>query len=79
MNLNIFSKEVNNILSQFTISHERLIQISNDIQLEFTVGLNNSDKNSSSIAMLPSYVPALPDGTGFNYLFYTFFLIYLIY
>lgn len=63
MNSSTFSQEVNDILSQFIISHERLVQISNDIQLEFTAGLNNSDKNSSSIAMLPSYVPALPDGT----------------
>lgn len=69
MNSSTFSQEVNDILSQFIISHERLVQISNDIQLEFTAGLNNSDKNSSSIAMLPSYVPALPDGTGFFCIF----------
>lgn len=64
MTSSIFPKEVNDILSKFIISQERLVQINNDIQLEFTAGLNSVDKKNSSIAMLPSYVPALPDGTG---------------
>jgi hexokinase len=50
-----------NTLKSFEISRERLAKISEDIQKEFVEGLKyGADK--SSIAMLPSYVPALPDG-----------------
>ena len=44
---------------------ERLLKISEDIQSEFNDGLLYGT-SKSSIAMLPSYVPALPDGTGKN-------------
>uniref|UniRef100_A0AC35FT82 Phosphotransferase n=1 Tax=Panagrolaimus sp. PS1159 TaxID=55785 RepID=A0AC35FT82_9BILA len=50
-----------NTLKSFELSRERLAKISEDIQKEFVEGLKyGADK--SSIAMLPSYVPALPDG-----------------
>lgn len=56
-------KDVQEALQTFVIPHERLVQISEDIQKEFTLGLEYGSAKSS-IAMLPSYVPALPDGTG---------------
>lgn len=56
-------KDVQEALRTFVIPHERLVQISEDIQKEFTLGLEHGSAKSS-IAMLPSYVPALPDGTG---------------
>uniref|UniRef100_A0A915D2V8 Phosphotransferase n=1 Tax=Ditylenchus dipsaci TaxID=166011 RepID=A0A915D2V8_9BILA len=60
-------KEVQDILQTFVIPHERLVKISEDIQQEFITGLegNNGLKNgnsNTSIAMLPSFVPALPTG-----------------
>lgn len=55
-------KEVCDVLRTFVIPHERLIKISEDIQAEFARGL--SEPTSESIAMLPSFVPALPDGSG---------------
>ncbi|KAH7729239.1 hexokinase [Aphelenchoides avenae] len=55
-------KDVQEALRTFVIPHERLVQISEDIQKEFTLGLEHGSAKSS-IAMLPSYVPALPDGT----------------
>lgn len=55
-------KEVQNVLKTFVISQERLVKISEDMQAEFQTGLATLD--SDSIAMLPSYVPALPDGSG---------------
>lgn len=60
-------KEVQDILQTFVIPHERLVKISEDIQQEFNTGLegNNNLKNghsNTSIAMLPSFVPALPTG-----------------
>ena len=51
-----------NTLKSFEISRERLGQISEDIQKEFIEGLKYGAEKSS-IAMLPSYVPALPDGS----------------
>uniref|UniRef100_A0AC34QTY9 Phosphotransferase n=1 Tax=Panagrolaimus sp. JU765 TaxID=591449 RepID=A0AC34QTY9_9BILA len=46
----------------FEISRERLAKVSEDIEKEFTEGLEYGSSRSS-IAMLPSYVPALPDGS----------------
>jgi len=59
-------KEVQDVLSTFLIPHERLIRIAEDMQAEFTIGLESANSGRSSIAMLPSYVPALPDGTGWD-------------
>jgi hexokinase len=55
-------QEVQDTLKTFIIPHERLVRISEDIQKEFIVGLEHGSEKSS-IAMLPSYVPALPDGS----------------
>lgn len=46
----------------FEISRDKLSRISEDIEKEFTEGLEYGS-SKSSIAMLPSYVPALPDGS----------------
>ncbi|KAI1732703.1 hexokinase domain-containing protein [Ditylenchus destructor] len=57
-------KDVQTVLDTFVISHERLVKISEDMQAEFTAGLEGGTSNGrSSIAMLPSFVPALPDGS----------------
>lgn len=58
-------KNVQNVLQTFVISQERLCKISEDIEAEFKNGL--ALLKSDSIAMLPSYVPALPDGSGMGY------------
>ena len=54
-------KNVQDVLKTFVISQERLVKISEDIEAEFKTGLAKVD--SGSIAMLPSYVPELPDGS----------------
>jgi hexokinase len=46
------------------ISRERLVKISEDIEEELKIGLKQGSQGTSSIAMLPSYVPALPTGKG---------------
>lgn len=56
------SANVQKVLDMFYIPMERLLKISEDIQSEFNDGLLYGT-SKSSIAMLPSYVPALPDGT----------------
>ncbi|CEF60199.1 Hexokinase family and Hexokinase, N-terminal domain and Hexokinase, C-terminal domain-containing protein [Strongyloides ratti] len=57
-----WNKDVQNILASFHIDDFRLQRISDDIQKEFDLGLKYGSEKSS-IAMLPSYVPALPDGS----------------
>uniref|UniRef100_A0AC35U589 Phosphotransferase n=1 Tax=Rhabditophanes sp. KR3021 TaxID=114890 RepID=A0AC35U589_9BILA len=57
-----WSEEVQKALAKFYIDDFRLEKISEDMQKEFIVGLEEGTPKSS-IAMLPSYVPALPDGT----------------
>lgn len=64
-----WNKDVQNILASFHIDDFRLQRISDDIQKEFDLGLKYGSEKSS-IAMLPSYVPALPDGSG------KFFFVY---
>lgn len=59
-------KDVQDVLDTLVIPHDRLVKISEDIQAEFVTGLATDTLNGgvhSSIAMLPSYVPALPDGS----------------
>jgi hexokinase len=58
--------DVQQILQQFIIPQERLVKISEDIEIELKLGLQEgaTTNGRTSIAMLPSYVPALPDGTG---------------
>lgn len=55
--------DVQTVLDMFYIPMERLLKISDDMQAEFIDGLEYGT-SKSSIAMLPSYVPALPDGSG---------------
>uniref|UniRef100_A0A7E4VZ51 Phosphotransferase n=1 Tax=Panagrellus redivivus TaxID=6233 RepID=A0A7E4VZ51_PANRE len=50
------------VLKSFDISRERLAKVSDDIEKELISGLEHGSPKSS-IAMLPSYVPALPDGS----------------
>ncbi|CAB3409057.1 unnamed protein product [Caenorhabditis bovis] len=53
--------EVKEILEKFVISKEQLHEISEKIEEQIKIGL--AKKDASSIAMLPSYVPSLPDGS----------------
>ncbi|KAJ1359016.1 hypothetical protein KIN20_017626 [Parelaphostrongylus tenuis] len=53
--------EVHEVLSKFIISDDVLLTISAKIEAEMKAGLTSD--GGSSIAMLPSYVPALPDGS----------------
>uniref|UniRef100_A0A8R1XXB6 Phosphotransferase n=1 Tax=Onchocerca volvulus TaxID=6282 RepID=A0A8R1XXB6_ONCVO len=55
-------EEVAKTLEQFYIKDEILHEISEKMQKEFVRGLEVGS-SKSSIAMLPSFVPALPDGT----------------
>ena len=59
-------EDVRNLLQQFIIPQDRLTKISEDIEAELKLGLQEgaTTNGRTSIAMLPSYVPALPDGTG---------------
>ncbi|KAK6023192.1 Hexokinase, partial [Ostertagia ostertagi] len=61
MGMRLESAEVQEILKQFVISDDDLHVISCKIEAEMKAGLASVD--GSSIAMLPSYVPALPDGS----------------
>ncbi|KAK6056336.1 Hexokinase [Cooperia oncophora] len=61
MGMRLESAEVQAILKQFIISDDDLLTISGKIEAEMKAGLASVD--GSSIAMLPSYVPALPDGS----------------
>lgn len=51
------------MLKPFIIPKERLIKISEDMEAEFKIGLENATLARTSIAMLPSFVPELPDGS----------------
>ncbi|KAF8374215.1 hxk-3, partial [Pristionchus pacificus] len=53
--------DVLEVLDSFIISDEKLNEISQKIEEEMVAGLEK--KNGSSIAMLPSFVPELPDGS----------------
>ncbi|CAI5447998.1 unnamed protein product [Caenorhabditis angaria] len=53
--------EVREILDKFVLDKEKLFEISEKIELQIKAGL--AKRHGSSIAMLPSYVPALPDGS----------------
>jgi hexokinase len=59
-----FPPLVEQVLASFVIPRERLVKISEDIEEELKIGLKQGSQGSSSIAMLPSYVPALPTGKG---------------
>lgn len=50
------------ILDKFDIPNDKLLEMSQRIQKEMEDGL--AKQNGGSVAMLPSFVPALPDGTG---------------
>ncbi|CAJ0931293.1 unnamed protein product, partial [Mesorhabditis belari] len=54
-------EEVQNVLRKFSIDLQKLEDISGKIEQQMREGL--AGKGNSSIAMLPSFVPALPDGT----------------
>uniref|UniRef100_A0A1I7UZN9 Phosphotransferase n=1 Tax=Caenorhabditis tropicalis TaxID=1561998 RepID=A0A1I7UZN9_9PELO len=54
-------KEVEEILEKFRLDREKLQEISEKVEQQMKMGLAKT--KGSSIAMLPSYVPALPDGT----------------
>uniref|UniRef100_A0A914X5J5 Phosphotransferase n=1 Tax=Plectus sambesii TaxID=2011161 RepID=A0A914X5J5_9BILA len=57
-----WSEGVQAILKQFYVEDNVLMKISEDMQAEFALGLERGSP-ASSVAMLPSYVPQLPDGT----------------
>ncbi|KAI6214235.1 Phosphotransferase [Aphelenchoides besseyi] len=52
---------IQQVFDSLVIPRERLVKISEDIEAELTQGLKHGAQGSS-IAMLPSYVPALPTG-----------------
>ncbi|KAI6200530.1 Phosphotransferase [Aphelenchoides besseyi] len=52
---------IQQVFDSLVIPRERLVKISEDIEAEFAQGLKHGAQGSS-IAMLPSYVPALPTG-----------------
>ena len=56
--------EVRNIITSFRVPVDRLNRISEDMLAAMKRGLESGSGRSSSIGMLPSFVPALPDGTG---------------
>ncbi|PAV84397.1 hypothetical protein WR25_20161 [Diploscapter pachys] len=57
----ILQDEVQEILDKFDIPNDKLLEMSQRIQKEMEDGL--AKQNGGSVAMLPSFVPALPDGT----------------
>uniref|UniRef100_A0A1I7XRW2 hexokinase n=1 Tax=Heterorhabditis bacteriophora TaxID=37862 RepID=A0A1I7XRW2_HETBA len=61
MGMRLLNEEVQEILRKFIVSDDQLKSISIKIEKEMKAGLAKVD--GSSIAMLPSYVPALPDGS----------------
>uniref|UniRef100_F1KVA2 Phosphotransferase n=1 Tax=Ascaris suum TaxID=6253 RepID=F1KVA2_ASCSU len=55
-------EEVQNILKLFNLEDDVLRKISEDIECELELGLEKGTPDAT-IAMLPSFVPALPDGS----------------
>uniref|UniRef100_A0A914ZM13 Phosphotransferase n=2 Tax=Parascaris univalens TaxID=6257 RepID=A0A914ZM13_PARUN len=55
-------EEVQNILKLFSLEDDVLRKISEDIECELELGLEKGTPDAT-IAMLPSFVPALPDGS----------------
>uniref|UniRef100_A0A4W3GYN6 hexokinase n=1 Tax=Callorhinchus milii TaxID=7868 RepID=A0A4W3GYN6_CALMI len=55
--------QINKVLSPFIISEEQLVDIQNRMRKEMEMGLKAETHEMSSIAMLPSFVRALPDGS----------------
>lgn len=54
---------VQEVLAQFRIDRQKLEEIRDLMYREFKLGLEVGSPKSS-VAMLPTYVPALPDGSG---------------
>ena len=55
---------VQHLLEQFDVSDDKLRLIADKMAQEFELGLEFGKTATSSIAMLPTYVPALPNGQG---------------
>lgn len=60
----MLSERVQEVLKELSVSDEQLRLISDKMIDEFELGLEFGKTATSSIAMLPSYVPELPDGSG---------------
>lgn len=58
-----FPPRVQEILAQLRIDRQKLEEIREAMCREFKLGLEVGSP-PSSVAMLPTYVPALPDGSG---------------
>uniref|UniRef100_A0A4W3GIC5 hexokinase n=1 Tax=Callorhinchus milii TaxID=7868 RepID=A0A4W3GIC5_CALMI len=56
--------EINKILYRFKLSQEQLIDMKQRMRKEMEMGLKAETHDMSSIAMLPSFVRSLPDGSG---------------
>jgi len=54
---------VREYLSEFNINREKLEEIRDAMYNEFKLGLEVGSP-PSSVAMIPSFVPSLPDGNG---------------
>lgn len=57
-------KEIDNTLSEFTLSPAQLQQVKDKMRVELERGLKKDSHGSASVKMLPSYVYRTPDGTG---------------
>uniref|UniRef100_A0A4W3GWR2 hexokinase n=1 Tax=Callorhinchus milii TaxID=7868 RepID=A0A4W3GWR2_CALMI len=55
--------EINKILYRFKLSQEQLIDMKQRMRKEMEMGLKAETHDMSSIAMLPSFVRSLPDGS----------------
>nr|CAD2188951.1 unnamed protein product [Meloidogyne enterolobii] len=62
--------EVRDIVKKFRVPVDRLKVISDDMVAAMKRGLESGSGRQSSIGMLPSFVPALPDGTDWQLLCY---------
>ncbi|XP_060782305.1 hexokinase HKDC1 isoform X2 [Neoarius graeffei] len=61
-------KEIDNTLSEFTLSPAQLQQVKDKMRVELERGLKKDSHGSASVKMLPSYVYRTPDGTGLQHL-----------
>ena len=56
--------QVKELEAMFNISDEKLMEISNQLLLEFHKGLRKETNPLSTVKMIPTYVQYLPTGNG---------------
>lgn len=57
-------KHINEILTPFLMSHEKLKVVQSRLHNEMEIGLHKQTQPGATVKMLPTYVRATPDGTG---------------